>query len=59
MIQKDNQRTLADQLFYPEKQQTKTAAFLAKMETMNDMFIKFFKMLTVTETGSFQKFTNL
>ena len=36
MIQKDNQRTLADQLFHPEKQHTKTAAFLAKMETVID-----------------------
>jgi len=36
MIQKDNQRTLADQLFHPEKQNTKTAAFLAKMETVID-----------------------
>lgn len=36
MIQKDNQRTLADQLFHPEKQNTKTAVFLAKMETVID-----------------------
>ncbi len=36
MIQKDNQRSLADQLFHPEKQNTKTAAFLAKMELVID-----------------------
>lgn len=36
MIQKDNQRTLADQLFHPEKQNTKTAAFLAKMDSVID-----------------------
>lgn len=36
MIQKNLQRTLADQLFHPEKQNTKTAAFLAKMESVID-----------------------
>ena len=36
MIQKDNQRSLADQLFHPEKQNTKTAAFLARMDSVID-----------------------
>jgi hypothetical protein len=36
MIQKDNQPSLADQLFHPEKQNTKTAAFLAKMDSVID-----------------------
>lgn len=38
MIQKDNQRTLADQLFYPEKQNTKTAAFLANAGLTDQLF---------------------
>jgi len=33
---KNHQRTLADQLFHPEKQNTRTAAFLAKMESVID-----------------------
>lgn len=39
MIQKDNQHTLTDQLFHPEKQNTKTATFLDKMDRVFDWIL--------------------
>jgi len=42
MIQKDTQRTLADQLFYPEKQNIKTDTFPETMDSRNRAIV--FKM---------------